>query len=281
MKKNIGAVIIDTYSDKKMPSIAIEYISKLDFINQIYFLSNELSNPQVQFIEIPKIDSAISYSDLVLYHLTEYTEEDHILIFQWDGFSIHPEAWDSNFLQYDYIGAPIYLPNNEVWIGNGGFSLRSRRLLELLLKEKSKILEISMNEPAEDQVICTNARKILETQGILFPQLSVATKFSYQNAPERDISFGFHGFHNLPYFLPETKLLEVSAELFLRKNHPQFTIEFFANTLQQGMIDLFRSCLTNFSNNKNIYDALLWDKQRSPNHNLLDCIVENKLVQLN
>jgi hypothetical protein len=281
MNKNIGAVIIDTYPDKKMPSIAIEHILKLNFINKIYFLSNECSNLEVEFIKIPSIDCARTYSDIVLYQLTEHTNEDHILIFQWDGFSIHPEVWTPNFLQYDYIGAPIYLPNNEVWIGNGGFSLRSRRLLDYLSKEKFQILEISNDESAEDQVICTHARKLLEKQGFLFPKLNIASKFSYQNSPSRDQSFGFHGIHNFPYFLSESKLLEVSNEIFARKNHPQFTIEFFANCLQQGMLDLFRSCLMNFSKNRNLYDALLWDKGRNPNHNLLDFIIQNKIIPLN
>ncbi|QWE10357.1 DUF5672 family protein [Polynucleobacter sp. es-EL-1] len=281
MKRNIGAVIIDTYQDKKMPLLAIEHISKLDFINQIYFLSDSAIDSQATNIKIPKINSAKEYSDIVLFGLMEYIREDYILIFQWDGFSTHPESWIANFLNYDYVGAPIYLPNGEIWIGNGGFSLRSRRLLELTLKLKSEILEISADEPAEDQIICTHAKKILENHGTIFAPIDTAAQFSYQNAPQRNISFGFHGVHNFPFFLSEDVLLSVNREIFLRAAHPQFIIEFFANCIQQGMIDLFRSCLINFSKNDNLYKALLWDKKRNPNSNLLDFIVRNNVVPIN
>ena len=53
---------------------------------------------------------------------------EHILIYQED--SIIFKNFDNKFLEYDYIGAPYY--NKE--IGNGGFSLRNKKIMKDICK---------------------------------------------------------------------------------------------------------------------------------------------------
>ena len=57
-----------------------------------------------------------------------------------DGFVVNPDSWQDDFLNYDYIGAPYPLPQdnfsyrdidgNLIRVGNS-VSLRSKKLLDL------------------------------------------------------------------------------------------------------------------------------------------------------
>ena len=82
------------------------------------------------------------YSRFMIYNLNEHVDSDFALTIQHDGFIINPNAWRDDFLDYDYIGAPwpwreqgFVTPFGEhISVGNGGFSLRSKKLLELPTK---------------------------------------------------------------------------------------------------------------------------------------------------
>lgn len=114
-------------------------------------------------------------------------ETDFVLIAQMDGFIINPSAWSDDFLKYDYIGAPW--PDGIV--GNGGFCLRSKKLLDAL-KDISKIFSDERYHP-EDLYICKTKRNLLETEyGIKFAPFEVANRFSVENRPYMG-QFGFHG----------------------------------------------------------------------------------------
>ncbi len=85
----------------------------------------------------------MGYSKFMLQDLYKFVDTKFCLVIQSDGFVINPNLWTNQFLEYDYIGAPwpneisvynasinkIDLAKNRV--GNGGFSLRSKRLLEV------------------------------------------------------------------------------------------------------------------------------------------------------
>src|SRR6266850_1256662 len=61
------------------------------------------------------------------FNVPQYVKTSHILTIQWDGWVINPHLWNDDWLQYDYIGAPW----DDGCVGNGGFSLRSKRLMTL------------------------------------------------------------------------------------------------------------------------------------------------------
>ncbi len=127
------------------------------------------------------------------------------MVIQSDGYVINPDLWRDDFLNYDYIGAPFPLPNddfsyrdsnNNIFrVGNGGFSLRSKKLIELpnKLKLEWKPFHGYYNE---DGFICGMYRNIYENHGIKFAPLDIAKYFSHEiEIPEtKDIKpFGFHG----------------------------------------------------------------------------------------
>ena len=83
-------------------------------------------------MRIPKIASIRDYNLFVLRQLNRYADTSHVLSIQTDGYILNPENWNKDWLQYDYIRAPwVKQPwNKNNRVGNSGFCLRSKRLLD-------------------------------------------------------------------------------------------------------------------------------------------------------
>ena len=143
----------------------------------------------IDYIQAPPIKTTKDYSDLLLTGLRQYVAGTHVLIIQWDSFILHPELWTHDFLQYDYIGA-VWPHHPDTPVGNGGFSLRSVKLLEVLESPA-----ISKRHP-EDFCICDDNKVTLENQfGIRFAPTGVAEQFAVERTSWHP-AFGFHGFFN-------------------------------------------------------------------------------------
>ena len=124
------------------------------------------------------------YSKFMIEDLHAFVETKYCLIIQPDGFVINPGAWQDEFLNYDYIGAPWpevvkmrnYQEENFSFsknrVGNGGFSLRSKRLLEIC----SKIDFDKLNYPIqiEDMLIGHFLYEHMLESGIKFAPLELA-----------------------------------------------------------------------------------------------------------
>lgn len=155
------------------------------------------------------------YSKYVLYELHNHVDTEYCLLIQDHAFIINPSAWSDEFYKYDYIGAPWPSSENSyispfgenIRVGNGGFSFRSRKLLEVPLKRKIPFdctkgdfyKHFNANNFAEDGNICVHNRHIFIEEGCKFPPVEVAARFSYETSvPENQglIPFGFH--FNLP-----------------------------------------------------------------------------------
>jgi hypothetical protein len=145
---------------------------------------------------IERLDSRAAYSRFMLRDLAGHIATDHVLCVQWDGFVLNGNAWDSRFLEYDYIGAVWPQFDDDYNVGNGGFSLRSRRLL-------AACTELPFDQSqAEDVVISRLFRRQLEEHGIRFAPESLARAFAYERTEPSGREFGFHGAYNLVRYLP-------------------------------------------------------------------------------
>lgn len=132
------------------------------------------------------------YSEFCIKNMAEHVDTDHVLIIHPDGYILNPSAWSNDFLQYDYIGATWWYKDNKN-VGNGGFSLRSKKLLDILAN-----LDLDRYHP-EDDIICRGIRPYLDEQGIKFAPEEVANRFSIEAYGVQDNryngAFGFHGKH--------------------------------------------------------------------------------------
>ncbi|HYQ99026.1 MAG TPA: DUF5672 family protein, partial [Casimicrobiaceae bacterium] len=119
---------------------------------RVLFLTDELPHgvaapATVEIVRIPPLASRDDYSTLMLKGLRPHVATPHALVIQWDGYVVNPEAWDPAFLDCDYIGAKWYWHGEGMRVGNGGFSLRSRRLVAALEDPRVVLVE------AEDTTI--------------------------------------------------------------------------------------------------------------------------------
>lgn len=150
----------------------------------------------VRWIDTKPLKNIQDYNRIVLLELTQHLRTSHLLIVQWDGYITHPELWSQDFLKVDYIGPPWYHGGHPGKVGNGGFSLRSKRLLEAL----SSMHNLNFHEP-EDMLICESRRAELETaHSIKFAPVEMAQAFGCEYGDYRK-SFGFHGLHNFANFM--------------------------------------------------------------------------------
>lgn len=145
------------------------------------------------------------YCHFIVKELVNHIQTSHVLICQWDGYVLNPEAWKNDWLRYDYIGAPWKLTYG---VGNGGFSLRSRKLLEALKSDT-----FGPEFMPEDQKICISWRSQLEADHhILFAPESVAREFSVENTGYSN-QFGFHSFlTKLPDSVKRPKVFHHSGD---------------------------------------------------------------------
>lgn len=171
----------------------------------------------IDWVTIPSLTGIQDYNRIVLKDLTAHIHTSHVLIVQWDGFITHPELWRPDFLSVDYIGPPWYHGGHPGMVGNGGFSLRSKRLLDAL----ASLENIDTTEP-EDMVICVQRRSELEHEhGIRFAPLEMAQNFGCEYGDYRQ-SFGFHGMHNFAHVMDEPTLRiwldQAPAEILMQKH---------------------------------------------------------------
>jgi hypothetical protein len=151
-------------------------------------------------VPIEPIASREAYSSFLVKRINRYVDTPFALIIQYDGFVLNPDAWSEEFLNYDYIGAPWFEPElGGALVGNGGFSLRSKRLLEILQQDDSIADPTDLDPPdaPEDWYICVMIREYLEGKGIRFAPAELAQRFSLEGGEPFGVTwtdqFGFHG----------------------------------------------------------------------------------------
>ncbi len=193
--------------------LSAEFAAKYITFNKIIILTprdNHIKHDFIEFIHIDPLYSTTEYNRFCIQQLYRYINSHFCLVFQYDGCISNPHLWDYAFLSYDYIGAPWPLATSS-WIapthlfkeigvvGNGGFSLRSAKLLHLC---KSMPYNNFTNE---DIAITITHRQFLMNHGIRFADYQIGKKFSIEYACEPDhnfeTSFGFHARHNLVKFI--------------------------------------------------------------------------------
>ena len=148
----------------------------------------------IEVVQIPTISSKEQYSEFCIKELYKYFDTDFVLVVQHDGYILNVDAWNDDFYNYDYIGAPwLYTDGKNV--GNGGFSLRSKKLQEALGKDNF----ITASDP-EDQAIGRLYRDyLIKVYGIKFPSEELADTFSFELREPKCKTFGFHGYFHQAY----------------------------------------------------------------------------------
>jgi hypothetical protein len=160
-------------------------------------------------VDIPQklVQQIIRYEDynpFIIYCLNEYIETDYCLIVGSDGWALNPNNWRNEWFNYDYIGAPgftqdekfavigyDYNPEKRIFINpninqNGGFSLRSKQLLQAPTKYGITMKwDPTLSYNNEDYQLCCVMRPALESVGIKFAPIEEARLFSVEHLDKR------------------------------------------------------------------------------------------------
>lgn len=152
-------------------------------------LLSHLPSNDPRVISIEPLLSKEAYNEFIVRKLHKYVDTPYLLIIQSDGYVLNWKAWNDVFLKYDYIGASWWFKDG-MNIGNGGFSLRTKALMQHAAK-------VMVATYPEDQQICRLQRgKFDEFQ---FAPAEVADRFSIEahNTPAQGYNgaFGFHGYN--------------------------------------------------------------------------------------
>jgi hypothetical protein len=168
------------------------------------------------------------YSKFMIQDLWYHVKDNdctHVLTIHGDGFIQNPLSWDNGWLGVDYLGA-TWVYKDGMNVGNGGFSLRSKKLIEICSR-----LDISDFHP-EDCKIARKYRPFLEKEfGIVYGTEEQANRFSIEaygcnfmqdssgaRATQYTGQFGSHGYGiiGLPH-LPVAKAAPLQSRQQLRR----------------------------------------------------------------
>jgi hypothetical protein len=188
----ITLAAVDTGRTAPFTEWALEQCaSRADFLD-IIFLTD---NPRRKWArEIPRLSGVEGYSNFIVRNLHSYIKTEQVLIIQWDGFVLNPEAWSDSWKVYDFMGAP-----KRGGMLNGGFSLRSKRLLEAAARFNS-----TENAHPEDAWFTYKHRPVFQSSmGMRFAEEPIARGFAHEardwdrdewraTSIPWDLEFGFH-----------------------------------------------------------------------------------------
>lgn len=218
--KNVTLIGADGFNVERLIHAANISCKGIEF-GAVKILSH-LPSDDPRVIKIRPLLSSKDYSQFVLKEIVNYVDTEYMIIFQHDGFPIRPEAWSEDFLKYDMVGASWKF-RLEKRTANGGFSLRSRKMMEAIRDDDAIYLQNDniITNYAEDHVLFFIYREYLEEKhGVKIAPEELCDRFSIEawGVPDNKYkgSFGFHGFNcdfndaNLPYIpykLPNRTIL--------------------------------------------------------------------------
>jgi hypothetical protein len=262
--KKITVVAI-TSTDHKLTKFSIEKtLENTPDVEGVLVFSDKKILDYGRYVELEVPFTWQDYNQFRLKEVGKYLETDFVLFIEYDGMATNKNSWSDDFFKYDYIGAPFkkqMFDGSQNQVGNGGFSMRSTKLMKILCDDKNiKLKEFDFlfsKVGIEDGTICVEYEKYLkEKYGIIFSPLSLAKQFSCEWENTLD-SFGFHGLWNLPNFLNKKDYenwLSVAPE-----DKKQLVMSYEKSYKQNGTngcMDVYRKNLIE-KNNKDLYKVEL------------------------
>ena len=180
-KVPLTVVAIDGGAAHELTRMAVEHTLRVIEPEQVLILTDDPQkiaiSDDVNYRQFAG-KSVIAYQRALWYEVPQWLRTDHFLLIQWDGHVANADAWTDEFLAYDYIGSPWPQHPEECRVGNGGFSLRSKRLARYLAANPDRY---PLWCP-EDDAICRRYRMALMDEGFRWAPEDLAYRFSVENS---------------------------------------------------------------------------------------------------
>ena len=170
---------------------ALEYSCKGIKFGQVKLVSDIKPDDLPNYIThefTNKMSNIDEWNYAAIYELGKHVDTEFAILIHDDGFIVNPELWQDDFLNYDYIGAPWPIPNDnfsfldingEIIRCGNSVSLRSKKLIDLPVKLNMEWKSFH-GYYNEDGFICVNNRHIYKKHGMKFADIDVAKYFSHE-----------------------------------------------------------------------------------------------------
>jgi len=204
--KPITVVVISTHNERQTKFAIEKTLENCPHIEDVIHFGNKRIVDYGLFVPIRDL-KYFDYNHFLLKCCYQFVKTDFMLHIQPDGMAINKELWTDEFLKYDYIGAPWI----DERVGNGGFSLRSAKLLDACRDANVKMPYVIEEKQHinEDGVICKFDSEYLDVfHKIKIAPFELASKFSREMRDFEGATFGFHGTWNLPLFFTRKEIEE-------------------------------------------------------------------------
>jgi hypothetical protein len=163
-------------------------------------------------VKVPNWPNKIEMGRFYYSEAAKAITSSHALLMEWDAGVRDPGMWDPAFLEYDYIGAPwpgrpynTWSPNDSATVGNGGFCLMSKRLIDYIFENRSRI------PCTTDMDVARKYRPAFENAlGAKWAPEEVAWRFAFECGPPDQAvkpSFGYHDVFNWHIALPNDETI--------------------------------------------------------------------------
>lgn len=159
----------------------------------------------VKLIWDDKITGIDEWNRKIIYELTDYVQTEFAMLIHADGYVRNSHIWSDRFLEYDYIGAPWPLPQDNysyrtstgelVRVGNS-VSIRSKRILSLP-RELGLEWKPYYGNTNEDGFLTVHNRDTLKGHGVQFAPIEVAKHFSKEHEIEENEGLSTFAFHTV------------------------------------------------------------------------------------
>ena len=152
----------------------------------------------------PKSSNIDEWNYNIIYNLPKHVETEFCILIHDNGFVVNANSWRDEFLNYDYIGAPWPIPNDnfsyrdingELIRQGNSVSLRSKKLLDIPINLNLEWKPFH-GYTNEDGFICVNYRHKYVEQGCKFADIDVAKYFSHESMIPEILGIEPFAFHN-------------------------------------------------------------------------------------
>ncbi len=146
--------------------------------------------------------------------IRDYVQSDFALCIHHDGYILNAEAWNDEWLSFDFIGSPWPSAPHPAHpgksehpgrVGNTGFCLKSRAFMDRTAELKKQFVRWSRHPDqygqqwGGDTFYSQLQRPNLESYGMRFAPVEIAAHFGWESNIEeipgdRPYAFGFHNF---------------------------------------------------------------------------------------
>lgn len=192
--KDCTLIAIDTLNPGAAVTSLRRSMSQCQFDKVLLFTNIRLDIEGIEVIQIGDLLSKDDYSEFILKHAWAAIETNYVLVTQHDSWILNGDCFDERLYQYDYAGA-LWIENDGLANGNGGFSWRSKRLMHAVATDKM----INATAP-EDVAICRVYRGYLEKNyDLKWAPDEICERFSFELRAPYQRTFGFHNFFHEPY----------------------------------------------------------------------------------